>query len=100
LDPNPETRLTVKRCLKHPFLALSTEEIAESKDASNFISFFSIVASQVSSNQESMQPNSRVSNDNLDYIQNQLTESSKTFILSNKFHILLKRALLSLTFSG
>jgi len=49
--------------------------MAESKDASNFISFFSIVASQVSSKKEPQYSNSGISNDNLEYVQNNCTES-------------------------
>ena len=82
LDPNPETRSTIKDLLDHPFLSCSVEEMAESKEATGFLSFFSIVASQVSSVKDAQNMSSMVSNDNGDFVQNQLTESGKK-IFSN-----------------
>ena len=41
-------RATTKDLLKHPFVKMTEVEIKESLEASNFISFFSILASQKS----------------------------------------------------
>jgi len=45
---DPEKRGTTEKLLKHPFLSISEKELKQSLEASNFISFFSILASQKS----------------------------------------------------
>jgi len=45
---DPSERPTAKELLKHPFLTMTEKEVKESLEASNFISFFSILASQKS----------------------------------------------------
>lgn len=45
---DPTKRATAEELLEHPFLLMSEKEIKESLEASNFISFFSILASQKS----------------------------------------------------
>jgi len=45
---DPSKRPTADELLKHPFLSMSEKEIKESLEASNFISFFSILASHKS----------------------------------------------------
>lgn len=45
-----ENRATVQELLEHPFANMSEKEVKESLEASNFISFFSILASQKSIN--------------------------------------------------
>lgn len=45
---NPEERVTAQELLEEPFLAMTPKEFKESLEASNFISFFSIIASQKS----------------------------------------------------
>jgi len=51
IDPNK--RATAQKLLKHPFLNMSVRELKESLEASNFISFFSILASQKSLSDQS-----------------------------------------------
>lgn len=46
IDPNK--RMTASELLEHPFLSMTEKEVKESLEASNFISFFSILASQKS----------------------------------------------------
>ncbi|CAI2383495.1 unnamed protein product [Moneuplotes crassus] len=72
-------RATAEDLLNHPFLSLSTEERRESQDASNFISFFSIVASQASVNGDQTMSNVGVSIDNSD---NMLHDSCSNPIVS------------------
>lgn len=45
---DPEKRATPQKLLNHPFLNMSVRELKKSLEASNFISFFSILASQKS----------------------------------------------------
>lgn len=49
---DPLERPTVDDLFTHPFLSMSDQEVKESLEASNFISFFSILASQKSVNIE------------------------------------------------
>lgn len=48
MNVDPVLRPTVEDLLKHQFVNLNEKELKESMEASNFISFFSIVASQKS----------------------------------------------------
>lgn len=50
LKLDPWERPTVDTLLEHPFLTMSEKDIKESLEASNFISFFSILASHKSFN--------------------------------------------------
>lgn len=45
---DPEKRKSATELLEHPFLSMTEKEVKESLEASNFISFFSILASQKS----------------------------------------------------
>lgn len=45
---NPKKRTSIDNLLKHPFVTMTEKEMKESLEASNFISFFSILASQKS----------------------------------------------------
>lgn len=49
LNPDPKERATIDELLSHKFLEMDEKEMYQSREASNFISFFSILASQNSS---------------------------------------------------